>query len=418
MDFEMIDLLFENADEWNRYINKKGHDTVNDFSFQIIKEKQLGNRVFPNFDFTGTQFEFVNFDGSRFEKCNFENVSFLYVSFVGCEFFECTFSNDIIEYITFRNTKVLQCMVERMQTREMNVSACKLENCLVTDSCLKKTTVFGLEVYNTEINRSIIRDISINICTFQDVNITRYVLHTIQMNKTAFIDCGFIKGVIWFETTSKTIFCESIFQDLKVNKHILKECEITKSQMRKLDLKEWGLAETIYVGTHFDDCNWPDMSYRLSMFGVLKTSIYLPLTPVQDISGVDPMLRRTVRDSQYLSYIDKKCNNIIKKILFCFWGATSGYGQSISRLLITLFGGTVIIAIVGIIRDNFGGKTFNRDEIFQYIFSVFLKVIDIDLVYNITLNQWVVFMAQLFGLIWFGLLIGVATTKLTQLGAD
>lgn len=87
-------------------------------------------------------------------------------------------------------------------------------------------------------------------------------------------------------------------------------------------------------------------------------------------------------------------------------------------MLVTLFGGTVIIAIVGIFKDNIVGKTFNWSEIFQYIFSVFLKVIDIDLVYNITLNQWVIFMAQLFGLIWFGLLIGVVATKLTQLGAD
>lgn len=418
MDIEMIDRLFESADEWNRYMNEKSHDTVNDFSFQILKEKQLENRVFRNFDFTGAQFEFVSFDGSRFEKCKFENASVLYVSFVGCEFFDCSFSNDKIEHTTFRNTKVLQCMFERIQMLETDVSSCELENCLVIDSYFKKTKVFKSAVYSTEVNRSIMRDININICTFQGVNIARYILHIFGINKTAFADCSFIEGIIRFGKTSRTVFCKSILQDLRVKKHILKECEITQSQMRKLDLKEWCLEETVYEGTHFDSCIWPDMSYRLSMFGSLKTSTHLLVTPVQDISGINPMLRRVVRDSQYLAYIDKKCDNFIKKFFFCCWGATSGYGQSISRLLVTLFGGTVIIAIVGIFKDNIVGKTFNWSEIFQYIFSVFLKVIDIDLVYDITLNQWVIFMAQLFGLIWFGLLIGVVATKLTQLGAD
>lgn len=418
MDIEMIDLLFESGVEWNRYISEKSHDTVDDFSLLILKEKELGNRVFRNCDFTGVQFEFVNFDESRFEKCKFENASILYASFVGCEFFDCTFSNDKIGHTTFRNTKVLQCTSEREQMWENDVLSCEIGKCLIIDSSFKKTKVFDSTVYSTQVNKSIMRDININICTFQGVNIARYVFHTFKINKTAFADCSFIDGIIRFGKTSKTVFCKSILQALRVKDHKLKECEITQSQMRELDLKEWCLSETVYEGTHFDSCTWPDMSYRLSMFGALKTPIHLPVTPIQDISGINPMLRRIVRDSQYLAYIDKKCNNIIKKFFFCCWGVTSGYGQSVSRLLATLFGGTVTIAIAGIFKDNIIEKTIDWSKIFQYIFSVFLKVIDADLVYNITLNPWVIFMAQLFGLIWFGLLVGVVATKLTQLGAD
>ena len=418
MDIELIDLLFESDVKWNDYIAKKDDDVVIDFSFQVLKEKGLGNRVFRNCDFTGGQFEFVNFDGSKFDKCKFDHASILYTSFVGCEFFDCIFLNDKIEHTTFRNTKILQCTFEKEQMWKTDILSCEIGNGLFTDVTFKEIEVSDSIVYIIQVKKSVVRDININRCRFQDVNITRYAFLFYQISKTVFDDCSFCEGIIRFGNTNKVVFCKSVFRDLRVKEHNLKECEIVQSQMRELDLKEWRLSETIYVGTHFDSCTWPDMRYRLSMCGTLKTPIHLPVTPIQDMSGINPMLRRTIRDSQYLDYIHKKCNNFVKKFLFCCWGATSGYGQSVSRLLATLLGGTVIIAIAGIIRDKVIQKTIDWSKIFQYVFSVFLKVINADLVYNIALDPWVVFMAQLFGLIWFGLLIGVVAAKLTQLGTD
>lgn len=417
MDIEMIDLLFESDVKWNKYITEKDGDVI-DFSFLVLKEKELCNRIFINCDFTGIQFNFLNFDGSIFKNCKFENACILYASFVGCEFFDCIFSNDYIEQAIFRNTKILQCTFNTEQLWQIDVLSCEINNTSITNSCFKKIKIINSTVFITQINKSIIKNIDIKECTFQNINISRYVFHTFQIDKTLFNECSFCDGIIRFGNTNKTNFCKSTIQSLRVKSHNLKECEITQSQMRKLDLKEWCLSETVYVESHFDSCTWPDMNYKSSVFGGLKIPSHLPVTPVQDMSGINPMLRRTIRDSQYLYYIDKKCNNVIKKLFFCCWGITSGYGQSVIRLLTTLFGGTMIIATTGMFRDHVIGKTIEWNKFFQYFFSIFLKVIDADSVYNITLNPWVVFIAQLFGLIWFGLLIGVVASKLTQLGAD
>jgi hypothetical protein len=225
---------------------------------------------------------------------------------------------------------------------EVNFAGANLNGVKITDCTVESTIFENIETSGAQIVRS-----ALTKCTFSEFNGTDVQLIRSKLNETSFHDMRWERCKI---TGCELLFCKvrnfaiahgELSQSSIVKSELttvsfpgstVSSMDFSETRMRDMDLVELDLPNSTMMEVSIANCRWPRQQGTVSWTGRYKRSGHLMQQPVQDIYGIAPLLRREIADAQYLYELSQQDKNIVYTSILRLWGATTSYGQSITRL--------------------------------------------------------------------------------------
>jgi len=200
------------------------------------------------------------------------------------------------------------------------------------------------------------------------------------------------------------------------------DLDLSHSTVIATDVSWIGPTTAVLLDTAFVGCEWPRQAGRTSWSGRYQPSNTLLRHPVQDLKSVPPTVRREIADAQYLMAKLAAAKGVRRWVLRA-WGATSAYGQSLSRLVIV---SSLVIVVATIASLQAGNELVgSRPDIpfaARELGSVSLAFIGLAEPSSSQLaNGWqraILATVRGLGFVDLGIWIAIAATKISRLAGD
>lgn len=268
------------------------------FEAQIIKEASFHHAIIRNTLFKGITFHSVDFTGATFDNCTFR----------ACQFLQCKFGHSV---------EFLKSMFVNSEFARCDFTSARLRS-----------------------------------CEFEQARIERFFLHDSKLTQ-----CGFEQSEIENFKMDEGIFDRVAFRGSVVRNMVLQNVSVRRIDLSNsfvvgINVSQINPADAILLNTAFVGCQWPEQSGTVSVGGKYMPSPYLIAQPVQDVRGINPLLRREIADAQFLVNLIQSKNNGWEKALIRLWGITTAFGQSIMRLTLFSISVIVLLSFVLLLTEN------------------------------------------------------------------
>lgn len=319
-----------------------------DLSMASLDGANLRGFQFEDCDFAGSDANGASFDDVSFRECSFTSMSMAHASFVGAQFDNCRLSDCNLDRATFRSTEFTHT-----ELRDLAPGRFVFYDCQFTSSSIEAPAQgarFAFEECWVSDARlmGFSGELGIRQTTISNSQLSELNLDDWTMAGTEIRDCD-LRSVIsrshrWYDVVLDDTDLHAV--DVGIGDSIdvvLLSCRILRSDLAHLGIHTIALADAMLV-----DCQWPNQRPMVSWSGRHVSAPGLMRQPVQDVSGVDPIRRRQVADAQYLRALhEQSVDRRSRRIMLRLWGLSSGFGQSVSRLLSWI---AIVIAALTLLR--------------------------------------------------------------------
>jgi len=387
------------SDEWEKY--RLSISGPIKFLAENIKDLDLSGKNLSNCVFSGGSLKNV-----RLIRCDLSNAVFEHIVMDSVHLLSSNLSNTQFSNVQYRFSNIEKSQFNKCRFYNLNLFTVQIKSCNFNSCIFGENTSFDtVDFDGADFSRCKFYDMSFGMkCVLANSNIWRSELKSVKFNNST------LKVVKFFK--SDLLSCN--FNEMEIESIDLSWCSIVKMKLQELNL-----TNTIFNSTYFDNsCEWPKQTGKTSLTGGYKESQYLLKHPVQDVRGLSPVLRRDIADAQYLRELQKN-RKFIFNVFFRIWGATTCYGQSISRLSLCVVSIVTMLCILYVLPDFiFDPNPSSWDSACYSILSFF---IGFDTSIQSVVNTWqycLLLIARLFGLVFMGLWIGITANKLGKLSAE
>lgn len=381
-----------------------------------IEDADLSGYRFINCDFSATFLRQVNMDFSSFYNCTFSGCEFQYLSLVKTHFEKIEWENIKISDVTMRDSSCSEINVCNSYMEQVRIGNCGFEkmtvrNTRINNMSLKDSIFINGKGYENEIIQGEICSIKAEKIYSSHIDAKAVICTGLKM-ENSIIEIGKIRE----SKLVNSYFDYSKFISLQFEKIEIERTDFFNGLIKDIDLRELSIEKIGLLHTVLLDCKWPEQGYKVSALGRYKKAPHLLLQPVEDITGISPKLRNEIKTAQLVEETHLSCKAWYNKMWSWFWGITTEYGRSLSRL--TLVCGSVIVLLmimfffsypVENIEQNFGTYLIESCK------CVFLSFVGISSDEGQILNQTqniILIVDRVFGVISTGLWVGVAANKI------
>lgn len=416
---EIISVLQKSNNEWRQFQSEylKDHSRI-DISQWIISNKDMNGYHFINCDFRGAILSYVNFDSSTFTNCRMFGCSLELLSLVRVKIENIILEDVYIEKCTFRQSSLARVELTRVTGNELTLA----------DSYVKNLDSMELSIKNSRLKRVVEKNIQKKRNTLQNIQVEDILCDGLEISDCRLNRCSCDK----VEATNMHIYGGEIDEcqitDLQANGSKISGVNIHNLQIEhgnfinglfiKINLKEIGLEKIGLMQTAVVDCEWPTQTYQISWWGKYIPSKYLLRQPVEDIIGISPKLRHEIQRAQLVDETHKSCKSVFTKMWLWFWGMTTEYGRSLTRLTFLYAIMLIIMTLLFIsyspseVLSNSFLECF-REGCLYIIFNFIGISMDSAIVFSISLEQRIILVVdRIFGIIFLGLWTGIAANKI------
>ena len=418
---EILFRLSQSSEEWLRFQKEylQNEQRINIVCWNVEKTN-LSGYTFINCDFSAAVMRQVNLDYCSFHNCTFSGCELQYLSLIKTYFEKIEFDNFKIEDITMRDGKSL----------EIKICNSHLEKISISDCCLRQLTIRKVNVDKVRFRDS--RFIEVNgyengILQGEINSLKAEKIHLCHINMEEVtctglkIDNSIIEGGKIIKCQLKNAYINgSKLSSLQFEKLEMEQTDFFNGFLENIDLERFSIEKIGLLHTTLLRCRWPEQRYTVSALGRYKKAQHLLMQPVEDITGISPKLRNEIKIAQLVeeTYLSNKV--WYSKIWSWFWGITTEYGRSLSRLTLVC----VSIIFILMIAFFFSYPIANiKQSIDTYLIvsckNVLLSFVGISGVDEHTLNyaqNTILIVDRIFGVIFTGLWVGVAANKIGSIG--
>ena len=405
---------------WRDYVAQTSG--VIDLTFVDLSNADLRHRVLERCDFTGAQLQSANCDHTTFDSCSLSGANFTNASLVKCELRNINAHNMIAV-----NTVVRESVFNKVDFTESNMSSAAItstqfRNCTFVN--LHKESLFlsgckflGCAFSALQLSRFSIHDCKMHECSLSDCNLTEIQIKNTIIEMSTIARFNAETGSV---VSSGLIGCSiSDFSVGKLNS-LCQYLNVSRSTLTRINLKLLGLDSAIMLNTALALCSWPKQKGHVTIFGKYVPSPFLLAQPVQDIFGVNPLMRREIADAQYL-VCKIENGNTFGRLIMRLWGLFTGFGQSLSRLLLSTL---VLIATSTIMLLASRNELFGDKPDFQLLgnaaiesFDAFFALTNIPQGGN-SAELMVTMWTHICGFVVLGFLVSILSLRLSRLGRE
>lgn len=416
---EIISILQKSNDEWRQFQSEylKDHSRI-DISQWIISDKDMNGYHFINCDFRGAILSYVNFDSSTFTNCRMFGCSLKLLSLVRVKIENIILEDVHIEKCTFRQSSLAGVELTRVTGNELTVA----------DSQIKNLDCMELSFENSRLKRVVEKNIQRKRNTLQNIQVENILCDGLKISDCRLnrCSCGKVEAKKMHIQGGQIDECQ--IADLQANDSEISGVDIHNFQIEngnfinglfiKINLKEIGIAKIGLMQTAIVDCEWPAQTYQISWCGKYIPSKYLLRQPVEDIIGISPKLRKEIQRAQLVDETHRSCKNVFTKMWLWFWGITTEYGRSLTRLTFLYVIMLIIMILLFIVyfpREALSNSLWEcfREGSLHVIFNFIGVFMDSATVFSICLEQRIILVIdRIFGIIFLGLWTGIAANKI------
>ena len=415
---EAISKLNIGGTTWDSFM--ENHDGVIDLSFGNFNDSDLCGRMFKNCDLSGAQFENANLDYAKFYNVNLDGVNLANASLIGCKFKKVNGKKLNLSKAVFRNCTFSNFFAVDVKGTNSEINSCAFVGCKLYDIEFTCSLLTSNQFVDVTFERFVCTDSEIEL-TVEKSTIKNCSFSNSRFNKSSINNSIVENFVVVDGEVKNTSIVSSRISRLCFNAEV-ENLDLSESSVKDTDLLGISPPTAVLLNTSFASCEWPAQTGRVTFFGRYLPSNNLFSQPIQDIKGVNPVLRREIGDAQFLVMRLLSKRNILHKVLFRIWGITSEYGQSLRRLLFcslvvvvffTLLIMTVKNELLGMGVPDFA-LFFNE---FSQIGKVFLGFGELKNVDNLFGGNLIGFFDRILGFLFLGLWITIAASKFNKLSS-
>ncbi len=396
---EAIKALLKSSDEWNKF--KSSQTEVIDLKISELKGAMIPNRNLCNCDFSGADLENANIDGCIIKNSIFENSCLEGVSMVNCKIDNSSFKNSNFKNATIRHSVFKNSVFDNSDVSYSVIELCEFYLCI-----LQNITSSNVNFFNLVFKKSSFLTLIIDKGSFLNLSFREQSLN----------DSQFVHS-----TLSKIEILSSSINSLKLTNCEKNNLNFTSSLITNVNMEEFDLSNSIFFDSLISKCIWPEQRGKTSLLGKYKASSNLISQPVQDIKGIQQVLRRNIADAQFLKETLSN-NSTFTSVANRLWGLTTAYGQSLLRLII--FSICVMIILTAAyclsdgIRINIPENLKNGWNALKLIASTFIGMENQEVIQKSQGKETISVLSRIFGFITTGLLLGIAANKLGKLSSE
>lgn len=417
---EALGALLAGTADWDAYRKARGPAEI-DLTLGDFQGSDLRGRIISGCDLTGSDFTGANLDGTELSNSRMNGACFDSASFVGCaltglqgtgasfrssifrdtvvssvRLAEADFSKSRFLHAAVSSSQLHHCVFDLAEFRDLTLTGTKLSAARGNESKMVKCKLDNCDILTCEFEQGSFAGTEFRACGMRDAS----------YESGSFTDCGMIQ-------------CDLRNVDFSAAR--VERCDFSGSKLTGIDLRTIGLASASLLKTAFVACAWPEMRGSVTLFGGYRPSSCLPLQPIQDTDGVPPMLRRDIADAQYIVALLATAKNPLRRLLLRAWGLTSGYGQSLTRLVTAT---AIIIVIHALIYLGFQGQLFGWHAPSARLLASALGEFALASLGITPASEppgapaALITSIRVFGFIIFGIWISIAANKVSKLGSQ
>lgn len=327
-------LLREGRDAWNAWRGVEA-DVVPDLKLADLTECDLSGYIMDCALLDGANMLAVTAEGT-----SFRNASMRGVQVISCDFARATLVDTVMEESTLRGVVLVGCQARnaRLQNtvlihadmRRMDLSGADFRGAKIVDCTASALTALDASWLDAHVER----------CRFAHGRLDRLRVVGSTLIECDFTDASLAGACI---TTTELLTCS--FAGAACGSIQVRDCGLVNCEFCNADL---GRAQLI--GVDFDTNAFqlarlagaeivaPRITIqraRASWAGRLIVPRAVFDQPVQDVTGLDPQLRRDIADVQFLRTVEARSRaSWPSSIAFRLWGVSSQFGQSLARCLV------------------------------------------------------------------------------------
>jgi len=415
---DAYEALIHGGAAWEEYLATH-HDGRVDLTFAEFSGIDLQRRCIARCDLSAARMDNVNLDGS-------------------------SVSDSVLSGVNLSDSSLVGCTFERIRATGLHLDGATIRGSVIALSDMTDVSGVFLRLHDTEVRDSTFTAVRLPDSTLRHVTCTRSCFRRVVGARTSIlscimtlcelsewlielpevVDCAFVECKV-----SDVEFREGRLIDSRISRSYLRRFQTQSTVVKTLDLGGTVVAETdvraigpdtaMLLDTAFALCKWPDQRGVVHILGAYSPSAHLLSQPIHDVRGVPPLIRREAADAQFLVRLLGDAHGW-SRILLRIWGATSGYGKSLSRLtlasvLLVLCHAFALLAERG---QLFGihPRPMLLASAFWETLLVFLGVGDLK-----NANGWtdLIFLSvRVSGFLALGVWITIAATKVSRLGSE
>ena len=395
---------------------------VIDLTFADLRGADLQNLVLERCDFTGAQLQAANFDRTVFDSCTLNGANFSDASLVQCEirnvearnmiaintvvresvFARVDFTESNMSSATITSTVFRNCTFTNMHKDGLALSSCKLDDCALSALRLSRFRLQDCKMCGCSLSDWTITEIQIRDTIIETSTVTRFHAEVGSVVSSGFVGCSINE------------FC------IGGANNLCQHLDFSRSMLARTDLRLIGLNSATMLNTALSCCSWPEQKGHVTTTGNYIPSPFLLAQPVQDLMGVDPLLRREIADAQYLVRKSETCGAFGRPVMR-IWGLCTGFGQSLSRLSLLTF---LLITAATIMLLAARNQLFGGNPDFQLLdnaaresFDAFFALADMPKAAKLA-ELIVSIGTHICGFVVLGFWVSILSTKLSRLGSE
>lgn len=419
IEVEVIESALQSVSEWQEFQSEQTRDGGR----LRVSGWQCLEREFVDYRFDHCDFVAVDMNGTRFVRSQFHDCLFS-----GCVFNDVTFERVAIEDVRFSTVKGRGVVLRDVNMRDVETRECELES-IDTQSC----QISNLSSFESHVDGCLVDDVRVKVArvkggTVHDASMRGLHGVSLELSETAIEEAtlsdGTLHGCVFDDVGLSGFKASGVnVTETKLNHpHLeslsIENCRFSDGQISRAELDRLCISKLGLHGTALLSCEWPEQDYHVGVLGGYHPAEHLLKQPVEDISGISPSHRETIRRAQRVDAMFNPAPGLLKSLALRLWGASSAYGRSVGRLTLTCLV-LVMLASIVFLLGNVGELSLCQLplELLKSFESIFMSFLGVDV--NISgLSSWqeaTLIVTRLSGVVLFGIWIGVAATRFGEM---
>jgi uncharacterized protein YjbI with pentapeptide repeats len=417
---ETLAALALDGNDWNEYVVKSSHPI--DLAHADLSNRDLRGRLFRNCDLVAASFECANIDGCVFEQCDLTAADLRDVSCVGANWAGVKLVRASLDRAVFRKCVFRDVVLEELEAEELFLGDCQLSDCTIAAITLRESQFVDIRVVESRV-----RAVSGSKATLRDVYFGDSTITDLELEESVAELCWFERCAVerWRASTGRVSKCRFRGCDLtsfEFGENVAADLDLSESVIDATDLRCLDLPTAVLLNSAVKRCSWPPQRGRVSWFGRYQPSTNLMRQPVQDLSGVAPLVRREIADAQFLVARNAHAGRFWQRGALRLWGALAGYGQSVTRLGLWSAVAVFVDVAIALAWRSFGesGHVPHHDmwNLIRVLAAAFVGLDTTSAPHSPQSETTLIVAARIEGFVVLGLLIGVASNKLAKLSSE
>ncbi len=417
---EVLSLITASKTEWNNY-NANRNEYI-DLSFQDLSSVDFEGKIITFCDLSGVQLNDTRFLDCTFDRCIFNGANFTRSTFVRSTIRKCQFANGILTSLIFRNSKVIDSTFEESNLDDVNFIDATIDES--TFSAIESSSLFfeDCQAKNIILKDSQINSFSVAGSTFVNSTVAKLSIQKISLQNSNFRSCNILDISSKEGILSASQFIESRFEKFRLEQrsHQVFNMDMSGSRLSEIDMSSIGLGSATLLETSLSNCFMPTQIGKVTFWGKYIPNSSLMKQSVEDVKGLSPIVRRDISDAQYLMAKIENAS-ILGSIILRVWGFFTGFGQSLTRLLLSSISIVLMCAFfILITRGLFNSSVSEFTQVYSAISESILAFFSMGSPSE-TLSEAenrIFLIARISGFFMLGFWVSIASTKLSKLGSS